>query len=210
MGEREGGESSRGGSSAPSPPGTRGPQPATQNPQPFVAFLRGLRAVRRFRPEAVPAAALADILEVARWSGSSMNRQPWAFVVVRDRATLDALAAISRWARHLAAAPLAIALVTDGGDPVDETYDEGRLAERIMLAARAHGLGACIGWFSDAGDDVKAKALLGVPPERTLRTVVSIGYPAPDAGQTRRRPVMPRKPPADLVHVERWGAGETG
>jgi len=45
-----------------------------------IAFLRGLRAVRQLRPDALPESVLHDILEVARWSGSAGNRQPWEFV----------------------------------------------------------------------------------------------------------------------------------
>ena len=54
-----------------------------------IRFLRGLRAVRQLRPEPLPEAVLNDILEVARWSGSAGNRQPWEFVVVRDRQMLE-------------------------------------------------------------------------------------------------------------------------
>ncbi len=179
------------------------PHPAPVDP---VAFLRGLRATRRFAPDPVPEAALADILEVARWSGSSMNRQPWHVVVVRDRATLDALAAIGSYTRHLAGAPLGLFLVMDGHDPIGEAYNDGRLSERIMLAARAHGLGSCIGWFWDEGHEPAAKAVLGVPPERTLRTAISVGYPHRDGGAVRATPSASRKPLAEIVSYERFGA----
>ena len=59
-----------------------------------IAFLRGLRAVRQLRPDPLPEAVLHDIVEVARWSGSAGNRQPWEFVVVRDRGMLARLATI--------------------------------------------------------------------------------------------------------------------
>jgi nitroreductase len=54
--------------------------------------VRGLRTVRRFRQEQVSAADLDLILEAARWTGSSKNRQNWVFVVIRDRDQLDRLA----------------------------------------------------------------------------------------------------------------------
>src|SRR5438094_279452 len=50
-----------------------------------IAFLRGLRAVRQLQPDPLPDTVLHDILEVARWSGSAGNRQPWEFVGVRNR-----------------------------------------------------------------------------------------------------------------------------
>src|ERR687885_1153123 len=103
-----------------------------------IAFLRGLRAVRTFRPDPVPQGVVDDILEVARWSGSASNRQPWELVVIRDKETLGALASVEGYASHLSGAPMGIVLVVAGGRPAQETYDEGGLAERVMLAAPAH------------------------------------------------------------------------
>jgi nitroreductase len=167
-----------------------------------IAFLQSLRATRQFRDEPVPDAALRDILEVARRSGSAMNRQPWRLIVVRDRATLDDLAAINPYAGHLGSAPLAIFLVMDGDEELQETWDEGRLSERIMLAAAAHGLGSCIGWFVDGDQPATAKRLLGVPESRTLRTGISIGYPHPEAAAGR--PKRGRKSLDEIVALDRY------
>ena len=79
-----------------------------------IEFLRTLRTVRRFTDRPVPPAALDDLLTVARWSGSASNRQPWAFVVVRDRQTLRRLSELDGYVDHLAGAALAIVLVMDG------------------------------------------------------------------------------------------------
>jgi nitroreductase len=76
-----------------------------------IAFLRGLRALRQLRPDPLPEAVVHDILEVARWSGSAGNRQPWEFVVVRDRDMLQRLSAIEgATAGHLASAALGLAI----------------------------------------------------------------------------------------------------
>ena len=79
-----------------------------------IEFLRTLRTVRRFTDQPVPQAVLDDLLTVARWSGSASNRQPWAFIVVRDRETLRRLSELEGYVRHLAGAALAIVLVMDG------------------------------------------------------------------------------------------------
>ena len=139
-----------------------------------IAFLCGLRAVRSFRPDPLPREIVDDILEVARWSGSASNRQPWEIVVVRDRGTLGALADVRGYANHLAAAPLGMVLVMAGERPEQETYDEGRLSERIMLAAWAHGVGSSIGWIVGEGREA-AKEILGIPPECLVRTAISMG-----------------------------------
>src|ERR1700682_3483179 len=121
-----------------------------------IAFLRGLRQIRQLRADAVPPEALQDILDVARWTGSARNIQPWEVIVVRDRAVLKSLGTIEGGkGAHLVNASVGIALVMSGDleHPDFDTYDEGRLSERIMLAADAHGLGSAIGWFKDSAAD---------------------------------------------------------
>src|ERR1700716_1644231 len=87
-------------------------EPSSDSPAARIGSLRGLRAVRQLRPDPLPEAVLRDILEVARWSGSAGNRQPWEFVVVRDRDTLGRLARIDGAnAPPLASAAAGIAIV---------------------------------------------------------------------------------------------------
>jgi nitroreductase len=167
-----------------------------------IAFLRSLRAIRSFRPDPVPQEVVDDILEVARWSGSASNRQPWELVVIRDRETLGKLAQLRGYADHLRGAALGVVLVMAGERAEQETYDEGRLSERIMLAAWAHGVGSSIGWIVGEGR-AAAKEILGVPEERTVRTVISLGYP--DEGARRRRSGPARKPLSEILHEERYG-----
>jgi nitroreductase len=168
-----------------------------------IRLLRNLRAVRNFRSDPVPQTVLDDIFEVTRWTGSAKNLQPWELIVIRERATLDRLAALDGYVRHLAGAPLGIVLVMDGHNPEFAAYDEGRLAERIMLAAAAHGLGSCIGWWSEGARN-EARALLGVPDDRIVRTVLSIGYPDDEARRARPKNPEARKPISEFVHHERF------
>jgi nitroreductase len=172
-----------------------------------IAFLQRLRAVRQLRPDPLPEAILHDILEVARWSGSAGNRQPWEFVVVRDRDMLGRLAGIEGAnAGHLANAALGIAIVIRPEVPDLDAYDEGRLAERILLAAAAHGLGAAVGHFTGPGDtwaaSTEAKTLLGIPDERLLREMISLGYRAEHVQPTPNPPG--RKPLEELVHWDHY------
>lgn len=177
----------------------------TDNPKEFIALLRGLRAVRQFRAGALPQEVVDAILDVARWSGSASNRQHWEFVVIRERLTLQALAKCEGYAWHMAGAALGIVVVMAGNaDLVDqETYDEGRLSERIMLAAEAYGVGSCIGWLRGKGR-TDAKTLLGIPQERLVRTVISLGYPDEEARRARPKVADARKPLSELVRWERY------
>jgi nitroreductase len=181
--------------------------PAPDSATARIAFLRGLRAVRQLRPDPLPETVLHDILEVARWSGSAGNRQPWEFVVVRDRDTLGQLARVDGAnAGHLASAAAGIAIVIRPEVPDLDAYDEGRLAERILLAAAAYGVGAAIGHFTGPDNtcaaSAEAKRLLGIPAERVLRETISLGYPAEHLQPTPNSPG--RKPLDQLVHWDTY------
>lgn len=146
-----------------------------RDPSELTAFLRSLRAVRRFSSDVIPDAVLQDILEVARWTGSSKNTQPWHLVVVRERATLEILAKCGPYAGHLAGAQVAVALIMENGN---QRFDEGRLAQNLMLAAWAHRIGSCIGSLYPEANTRRAKDTLGVPASKWLHTAISLGYPA--------------------------------
>ena len=169
-------------------------------PRQLTDFLRSLRAVRAFQRKPVPDDIIQDILEVARWSGSASNRQFGEIIVVRNRETLETLAGLGGYVGHLRGAALAMLLVMPGEWPEGETFDEGRLAERIMLGAWAHGVGSSIGWFSPEGRD-QAKQMLGVTgKKRVVRTAISLGFPARPARRGDRKPL------SELVHEERYRA----
>jgi len=178
---------------------------ATGGKSRLIHLIRTVRQARQYKPDAVPAEVIDELLEVARWTGSAVNRQPWEFVVVRDRERLRALAAAYPNAGHIGAAAAAIVIVMNG-KRAGEGFDEGRLAERILLAARARGLGAGIGWLGNDGAAPDAKSILGIPGERFVRTAISLGYPAEEGTPSKAGPG--RKPLSELVHWERYAETE--
>ena len=160
--------------------------------------LRRVRQVREFTDEPVTETDLRAILNVARWTGSSVNSQPWTFIVIRTRADRERLAGLAPFARHVAGAAVAIAIAMRGSNPEWEAYDEGRAAERIMIAAGALGLGAGIGW-AEASERPEVAAYLGLTPPAFVRTIVSLGHPTERARQPRSAPGTARRPLAELV-----------
>jgi nitroreductase len=167
-----------------------------------IAMLRGVRQVRQFAQQPVPQEAIDDILEVARWTGSGMNQQPWDLVLVRDRDKLRQIAEAEGEGSHLAGADFGIIVVMRAEHSAIDTYDEGRLVERLLLAAAAHGVGAGLWWFRDSG--AAAKRILGIPEERRVRTAISFGYPDKEAASARPKRTDARKPISELVHVDKF------
>jgi nitroreductase len=175
-----------------------------------VELLRTLRSVRRFAQTPIPDEALKDVLIAARWTGSAKNVQAWHLIVVRDRETLQLLSTCGPFAGHIAGAQAAIVLVMAGPDPI-LLFDAGRLAQNIMLAAWAHGIGSCIGSIYPADGEAKAKQALDIPQDRAVHTAISLGYPADEAALLLSKspiaaPVpIGRQPLRDLVSWERFG-----
>ena len=170
-------------------------------------LIRSLRAVRQFADREIPDEVLHDILDTGRWTGSAKNTQPWDLVVVRNGETLAALAKCGQFAGHLAGAKLAIGLVMRGDDVVTG-MDEGRLMQNLMLAAWMHGVGSCIGSIFPRENERRARELLGIPENRHLRTMLSIGYPAsPEALRLPPNTPIPRgrRSLDELVSWERLG-----
>ena len=88
-------------------------------------------------------------------------------IVVRERDTLTRLATCGPFAGHLASAQAAMVLMMEDAN---RRFDEGRLAQNIMLAAWAHGVGSCIGSLYPEANTARAMELLGVPAKRGLHS----------------------------------------
>ncbi len=140
----------------------------------LIRFLRRAHQTRDFLPDPVPDAVVDDLLEVARWTGSSMNRQKWVFCAVRDRGIVRRLGEIAAHGPHLGRAGLVIVIAMSGEHAEFDTSDEARAAERIILAATAHGPGGGIGWFRPEERDA-VRELLGLAPGAMVRTGIAIG-----------------------------------
>ena len=179
------------------------------DPQEVVRPLLRVRQVRHFADEPVEAAELDAIADAARWSGSSTNAQPWRFVIIRDPDTLRAIhrAGLPQ-TRSLETAPAAIAIVLPEkpGGGIGNAFDEGRAAERILVAAGMLGLGAGIAWIGrDARPEVGRR--LGLPPDRFVRTIVAIGHPSAAGRRPKSPPGTARLPRERTVFEERWPDG---
>ncbi|HEV2005264.1 MAG TPA: nitroreductase family protein [Candidatus Limnocylindrales bacterium] len=174
-------------------------------PRDAVRPLVRVRQIREYTPERPTDAELAAIADAARWSGSSSNEQPWRFILIRDRDVLGRLTEAGLpQTRTLRTAPAAIATAVRRDDrEVSRAYDEGRVVERILIAANLVGLAAGIAWITR---DVAplASELLGLPADWFVRTVVAIGHPTEAALRPKSEVGKGRLPKDQVVFEERW------
>jgi len=160
--------------------------------------ILGLRALRSFRDEPLSDAVVGEILEAARWTGSSKNRQNWSFVVV-DGEQKERLAGCGDFTDPVRAAPVVLALVQEAGG---YEFDTGRVAQNVMLAAAALGV-ASVPITLHREED--AARVLGLPADARCRYAVALGYPTDDASPRRSGGRKPREEVAFRNrHGEPW------
>lgn len=163
------------------------------------------RVSRRFATRPIPTEALTTILDAGRRAGSSKNLQRWAFVVVRDRDTLERLSTVGPWCGHIAGAALAVALVTPDprtdGQPLSIMWDLGRAAQNMTLAAWDLGIGSCP---ATVYEHAECREILGFPEDHHCEYILSFGYPEDPTDLTRPPQAGGRHDMATMVHEERW------
>jgi nitroreductase len=134
----------------------------------FLA-IASRREVREYEERALPPEVEERILDAGRLSGSSKNRQPWRFDVVRG----ELLAEHVYEPDNLRGSPFVVAVVIGGKGPT--SFDAGRAAQNMLLAAWNEGVGGSPNGLADA--EAVAKAL-GLGEEERVAIVLSFGYPS--------------------------------
>jgi nitroreductase len=151
------------------------------------------RSIRLYTGDPIPRVHLEIIVDAGRLAPSGNNQQPWDFIVVTDRATIQRLKIVAEWIDKAGAV---IGLVMD---PSSRWWIEDGAAavENMLLASTALGYGACWleGYTLQREDQLKK--LLDVPADRRLLTLIAIGIPA-------EAPVPWKKSLAQVIHWEKY------
>ena len=134
----------------------------------FLA-IASRREVRDYEPRSLPPEVEERILDAGRLAGSSKNRQPWRFDVVPG----GLLADLVYEPPNLHGAPFVVAIVVRGKGPV--SFDAGRAATNMQLAAWNEGVGSCPNAIAD---EPAARTALELDDEEKIAIVLSFGYPA--------------------------------
>ncbi len=159
--------------------------------------VRTVLAVRTYAGRAVPDNVVHRIVEAGHLTASSMNKQPWHFIVVRERDDLRKLGAATRSGPYVADAALAIVVAVEKSSPF-AVSDASRAVQSMILTAWSDGVGS--NWAGFGGlDDVGA--LVGVPAELDVLAVIPFGYPIDAIGRGKKQ----RKPLGQVAHRERYG-----
>jgi nitroreductase len=158
--------------------------------------IRTVLAVRRFKDTPIPEPIVRQIVEAAHLSASSRNGQPWHFIVVQNKETLQRLGNLARTGPYIAQAPLAIVVAMEQSPFA--VSDASRAIQSMILAAWSQGVGSNWVGFNNLQN---VNPVLGIPEDITILAIIPFGYPADSIGKGRKQ----RKPLGEVAHRERWG-----
>jgi nitroreductase len=168
-----------------------------------LSVIHSRKSVRSFTGQSLSKDALDKIIRAGMAAPSAMNMQPWAFVVVTDRQTLDTLCAELPYAKMLdkAGAAIIVCAIPEKANRKNLEFaviDSTCASENILLTAEALGLGAV--WtaaypYKDRMDVVR-KAL-NIPQDIIPLNVIPVGYPTgTDKPKDKYKP--------ENIHQEKW------
>lgn len=173
------------------------------------------RSLRAFSDRSVEPEKIERMIEAARWSPSSGNRQPWRYVIVSKAdpsrpALEEALTAGNAWAKRAPVLIVSGARRDDG--TVRETreyflHDTGMADMALVLRGVDQGLlvHPMAGW-----QEAPLKAALSLPDDFRPIAVIAIGYAGRSEDldeETRRKDEAPRtrKEIGEIAFSGRWG-----
>lgn len=162
------------------------------------------KSTRIYTDQQVNREELEILVKAAMAAPSAVNKQPWAFIVIDDRATLDALASLLPYAKMAAKASAAIVVCGDLSKAyygLEDDYwiqDCSAATENLLLAAEAMGLGAV--WTAVYPEEDRIEIVrkeLALPELIVPLNFIPVGYPLHQG--------VPRdKYNPENVHFNRW------
>jgi len=162
------------------------------------------KSVRHYGAGEIPKEDLETIMRAGMAAPSGMNKQPWAFVAVRDRQQLDMLGDALPYAKMLLQATAAVIVCGDLRTLSNEeaklwVQDTSAATENILLAAEALGYGAVWTAVYPEADRMKPVVeILGLPERVIPLNAIAVGQPLED----RDRPKNKWKP--EKIHYDHW------
>ena len=142
-------------------------------PELLLEFIKSRRSIRQFQDKMIPETEIEMILEAGRWAPSASNRQPWEFIVIKDKEIINKIVK-TQYQKFTAQAPVHIAIIGKKKRSPDwHVIDTSLASMNMLLMAWALNIGSC--WIGAMQKD-KAKEVLGLTENEYLLTILPFGY----------------------------------
>lgn len=167
--------------------------------------IRERRTTRKYADRDVADEQIETLLEMAMYAPTRLNRQPWRFVVIRDKALQKRVAEQLRIHPYLETAPVVIAVGGVPDAPPTWLMDVSAAIQNMLLAAEALGLGTA--WVAAPGTSAwdtcerTLREAVGIPEEVHLAALVAVGHPAQKMPPHEREQRFDRT----KIHYGKWG-----
>ena len=164
----------------------------------MLDLIKKRRSIRKYTSAPIADADIQALLEAAMAAPSASNRQPWEFVVVRDRELCRQLAETHTYSKMAAEAAVVFAVCGRESESHHWVEDTSAATQKLLLAAAGLGLGAVwIACYPSAEREGHVRQVLGLPDSLRVLCLVPAGHPAEE------------KPPrtqfdASRVHYDRY------
>ncbi len=153
--------------------------------------IKGRRSIRRYQEKDIPDSVIKELLDLATYAPSSMNGQPWRFIVVRAERTKEHLAKIKNKycpaekqdykADFLRKAPVIVVVCVDREKSYDREIENGVLATaNLLLGAYSRGLGSVyLSAYRIGQPEIsqEVREVLNIPQNIDPITIIPLGYP---------------------------------
>ena len=160
------------------------PTEKTDNGKIAIETIMTRTSIRSFSDRAVSADTIEMLLRAGMAAPTAVNKQPWYFVVITDRAVMDSLGGNGRQSQMWKESPLAIAVcgnmekALEGPAQAFWVQDCSAATENILLAAHALGLGAVwTGCYPMEERMANVSQVLKLPENIVPLCVIVMGYP---------------------------------
>jgi nitroreductase len=166
-------------------------------------FIFSRRSIRKYQNKPVPASLITDLLEAGMAAPSAVAKDPWHFIVVRNRETLEKIIEVHPHARMLRQAPLAFIVCGDIAKAHGQLLsyllqDLSAAVENILIAANILGLGTCwLGIHPREERIAGIRQLFGLPDHIIPMCGIAVGYPA-------EQPEPRTRYQEERVHPDKW------
>ena len=169
-----------------------------------LEIIHQRKSVRNFTPQEVKKEQLQTLIKAAMAAPTAVNKQPWAFIAIKDRDILDRLGEKLPYAKMLKKVNAAIVVCGDLNKTLEDWEQEfwiqdcSAASQNILLAAEAIGLGAVWTAAYPAKDRMQTVSeILGLPESIIPLNVIPVGYP-----KGVEKPKDKWKP--ENLHWEQW------